>query len=384
MSTEITEIVKKAADRIESVEKSVEKNSKAIDGLYATVMDIEQKGNGYRGLPGGRPRDPLAAASDMKALEPLASREVKSVRIPMTATIAELRKSTFVFGSGDGNTSSESSGFDVQPQRLQTIGDDSRRRLSLLDVMPRVQVSSNAFEFNRLAGYSNAAGYQVNQGDLKSQASLPTELEQVRIQTIAHFIKASTQVLQDAASMPNFLNSLMLYGVLEKLEREIIAGSGTDSIAGLKAAGNYTVFTPSAGATNAADKIGEALASLDIAGWRGNAILLHPRAWQAMRAERATTGNEYLVGSWSSPAPPNVWGVPVITSAAVGENECFVLDTSQTLLLDRMSPLVEMGYVDDDFTRNLVTIRAELRASVAVISPSAVIYFELEEASSGP
>ena len=36
--------------------------------------------------------------------------------------------------------------------------------------------------------------------------------------------------------------------------------------------------------------------------------------------------------------------------------------------------VVEMGYVNDDFTKNLVTIRAEERLGLAVDRPAAIMY----------
>jgi HK97 family phage major capsid protein len=319
--------------------------------------------------------NPLQKALSGDALKPLIDRHQKSVRIALTSTIATLRKSTIV-GAGNEASSGQDQ-FNVQPFRSNVIGGDARRRLSLLDVMPRLQIAVNAFEFNRLTGYTNAAGYQVDEGATKPEGTFPTELETARIYTIAHWIKASSQVLADQPALQNYVGDLMNYGVLQKLENELISGTGTNAIAGLRATGNNTPFTPTSNATNAADKIGEALAALDVLGWSGNVILMHPNDWQVMRSERASTSNEYLVGSWSSPAAPNVWGVPVVTSPAVPEGECFVMDSSQTMLLDRASPVLEVGYTDDDFTRNLVVLRAELRAGLAVLSPTAVLHLEL-------
>jgi HK97 family phage major capsid protein len=375
MNTEVTEIVKKAADRIEAVEKAQQDHATALAGINASLIDMAQRQPGQV-LPGSLASvNALHKALAGDVLKPLIDRHQKSVRIALTSTIATLRKSTIV-GAGNEASSGQDQ-FNVQPFRSNVIGGDARRRLSLLDVMPRLQINVNSFEFNRLTGYTNAAGYQVDEGDTKPEATFPTELETSRIYTIAHWIKASNQILADQPALQNYVGDLMNYGVLQKLENELISGSGTNAIAGLRATGNNNPFTPTTNATNAADKIGEALAALDILGWSGNVILMHPNDWQVMRSERATTSNEYLVGSWSSPAAPNVWGVPVVTSPAVPEGECFVMDSSQTMLLDRASPVIEVGYTDDDFTRNLVVLRAELRAGLAVLSPTAVLHFDI-------
>lgn len=374
MSTEITEIVKKAADRIEAVENRQIELAKSVADINGAIIEIAQKSEGMK-LYGTAPRNVVKSALSGDALAPLAKGQSKQARIPITASIDQLRKS-FIHGDQAGS-SSDSDLVTPMTQRVAGIAGWTGRPLSILDVIRRLPCNSNTFEFNRINSYTSAAAYQVLEGGAKAQGSVPVELERVSIRTIAHYFKASNQVISDEPSLMGFMETLLRYGVMEKLERELIGGTGTDSIAGLLAPGNFTVFTPTTDATNAADKIGQAIAYLRIVGWEANLILLHPNDWQAMRAERASTSNEYLVGSWSSPAAPNVWGVPVVASPAVTEGDCLVLDANQVAILDRQNPVVEIGYVDDDFTRNLMTMRGELRAALAVFAPSAVLYFEI-------
>jgi hypothetical protein len=56
---------------------------------------------------------------------------------------------------------------------------------------------------------------------------------------------------------------------------------------------------------------------------------------------------------------------------AIGEP--LVFDASQIAILDRQSARVELGRESDDFTRGLVTMLAEVRAGLAVFSPSAIL-----------
>ena len=45
-----------------------------------------------------------------------------------------------------------------------------------------------------------------------------------------------------------------------------------------------------------------------------------------------------------------------------------------TALYDRSGAVVEMGYVNEDFTNNLITVRAEERLGLGVERPSAILY----------
>ena len=62
----------------------------------------------------------------------------------------------------------------------------------------------------------------------------------------------------------------------------------------------------------------------------------------------------------------------MVTSAAATAGQAIVLDASQLALVDRQTPIVEAGLDADDFSKNLITLRAELRAATAIFSPTAV------------
>src|SRR3546814_20956592 len=70
-----------------------------------------------------------------------------------------------------------------------------------------------------------------------------------KIPTIAHFIKASKQILADVNSLRMTLNNRLLYGLELEIESQIITGQGTaDNMSDLTQTGNFTAFTPSSSA----------------------------------------------------------------------------------------------------------------------------------------
>jgi HK97 family phage major capsid protein len=72
-----------------------------------------------------------------------------------------------------------------------------------------------------------------------------------------------------------------------------------------------------------------------------------------------------------------VWGLPVITSNNVQAGKFYCGASFATQLMTRSGVTVEMGYVNTDFTQNLVTILAEMRAALAVFRPDAIRYGDL-------
>lgn len=240
-------------------------------------------------------------------------------------------------------------------------------RLSILDLLPTVQISEKVYEFVALDGYLNAADYQIKEGDLKAGTDLPTKLARAEVATIAHWLPASLQVLDDNAGLQSLIQQVLSIGCRQKLEREVLIGNGGDGkIKGLVP--QATVFDPAA--TTAADRVGAAITDLNAAGWNANAIVMHPDAWFSIASSKNDTA-EYILGSPRDPSPANLWGVRVVTSPAMVANMVLVLDTSVTALLDRQQVSVQVSRHDgDNFRRNMVTILAELRAGLALYAAS--------------
>ncbi|WP_282370370.1 phage major capsid protein [Pseudomonas sp. PS02290] len=264
-----------------------------------------------------------------------------------------------------------STSYPTAPVRAPGIQGIPQPRLSLLDVLPIVPVEGSTYEYVRLDGYLSGAAYQVKEGDEKAEGQLPTKMDRAEIATIATWIPASLQVLNDNTQLQDQIGLLMSVGVRQKLEAELLIGNGgPGEILG------FIAQAPAAGITTGkpVDRIGLALTDLKAAGWNPNVIVMNPRDWFAIESERANDGDgQYVIGTPRDPAPPSLWGTPVVVTMGMPELGALILDTSTTALLDRQEVTVEASRMDgDNFRRNLVTILAELRAGLAVYAPSSM------------
>ncbi len=366
MSDAILKAVKDHADTT-AVELKALRDSQS--DLKNELADMAQKSGAPSGFGMPVVKTVAAKISEDTQLSAMRERTSKSAIIPMTESVDTLRKSIV---GGVGQVGDES--YDLQANRATGIMNDPRRRLSLLDLMQRIAVSSSSFEFTTLDGFVDAANYQALEGDAKANQAMPTALQTVPIQTIAVILGASEQVIADAPQLQQFINSRLIYGVTQKLESEIISGAGgAGQINGLL--NQATAFTPTLDIATA-DAIGEAKAALEITGWTPGAVVMNPGDWQTIRSERNSSG-EYVASGWDSPAGPNVWGVPVVASAAMPAGQVIVMDPSQVALLDRKQAQFEIGRINDDFQTNTLRMRAELRSGLAVMAPSAVLKFAI-------
>jgi HK97 family phage major capsid protein len=160
-------------------------------------------------------------------------------------------------------------------------------------------------------------------------------------------------------------------------ETQIISGNGTgQNISGMTKSGNYTAFTPSSG-EQALDGVNRAKYKVIEADYMPTGILLNPTNWGAIERLKGSD-NAYLVGNPFGTITPVLWGLPVVASNSMTAGKQLVADFATSYeYAERQSTVIDVGYVNEDFTKNLVTIRAEKRGALATIRPASAYYGDL-------
>jgi HK97 family phage major capsid protein len=71
----------------------------------------------------------------------------------------------------------------------------------------------------------------------------------------------------------------------------------------------------------------------------------------------------------------NPFGVRVVLSNNMTSGKFLIgALNSSAMVYNRQGAVIEMGYINDDFTKNLVTIRAEERLGLGVERPTGILY----------
>ncbi len=369
----LTATLSEIGDRVQAMRKNTEDKQ---GELQARLLELEQKAvaGGFSSSKRSTSRhseNPVAAS----LIENNAFAAIKA-GMPTSGRLT-VEQGIHAAISNPGRGQEGATEWLSEPQRLPGIQGIAPARLTLLDVLPVQPVTGATLEYVAIDGYVNGADYQVAEGDEKAEADLPTALQRAEIATLAHWIPASLQVLDDNAGLQAQISQVLSISLRQKLEHELLVGAGGEGkILGLvpRAQPGFAAVS-----TNAADRVGEAVTDLESSGWSASVILLNPHDWFTIASERAEAGNgQYVLGSPRDPAPPSLWGRPVVLNPSMPLNAALVLDTSQTVLLDRQQVTIEASRVDgNNFRRNLVTILAELRAGLAVYAPSAMRLVQL-------
>jgi HK97 family phage major capsid protein len=162
----------------------------------------------------------------------------------------------------------------------------------------------------------------------------------------------------------------------QRVDAQLLNGNGSSpNLSGLTDSGNYTAYT-AVSDDNLVDAINRAKYALWATGNMPDTVIVNPADWSAMELTResANTGM-YLYGAPGTVAQPTAFGLRIVVSSHMAEGYFVVGAISgSTALYARQGAVVEMGYVGNDFTNNLVTIRAEERLGLGVERPAGILY----------
>ncbi len=219
----------------------------------------------------------------------------------------------------------------------------------------------------------NSAG-MVGEGVAKQQSDFDLVEASSQVKKVATWIKVSKEMVDDIPFMRGEINNELMELIELKMDEQILLGDGLgDNMTGLD--GFCTAFTPAAQFVNTiptannSDVLRVALAQIENANFIPNYILLNPDDAAAMELTKTSVG-EYTYPMFVPQADgiTRVKGVPVIVNPGVPTGDYYVGDFTKANLRMREEMNIQVGYINDDFTRNMMTVLAEARACFFVKS----------------
>jgi HK97 family phage major capsid protein len=261
----------------------------------------------------------------------------------------------------------------VAPDRREMIP-LPMRPMTVRDMVAQGETVSNAIEFAVQTTRTNNAA-PVAEGALKPSSNYAWDLRNFPVRTIAHLVKASRQILDDAPGLQSIIDAEMRYGLRFAEEAQFLLGDGTgQNVLGIiPQASAYSAAFTIAGAT-AIDVIRLAMLQAVQALLPVTATVLHPTDWTKIEVAKDGMGR-YIIGDPQGTVVRRLWGAPVLESLAMTAGQ-FVTGgfANAAQIFDRMQIEVLISTENnDDFEKNMVTIRAEERLAFVVKRPAAFI-----------
>lgn len=307
-----------------------------------------------------------------------------NVQLKGSLLAAMARKALIYSASGQG-------GNLIMSDRLPGFVDILQRQLTILDLIPTAQTTSNMIEYVKEKTFTNNAATvaeataTTGTTGLKPESVLNFELATSPVQTIAHWIPVTNAMLADAPQIRGIVDNRLIYGLNQELEDQVLSGDGTSpNLSGILDQTGLQTLGLSAGSTyggqaNVVDAAYAAMVQIQVTGLATpDAFVFNPIDWAAVRLmrESAVTGNvnpgAYLYGPPSVAGPMTLWGRPVVESLGMTQNTllCGAFQIG-CMLFDREQAGIRVGTIDDQFVRNMQTILAELRAAFVVFRDTA-------------
>lgn len=268
-------------------------------------------------------------------------------------------------------------GDGAAPTRLPGAVELPQRRMTIRDLLTQGQMDGNTLEYVQETGFTNSAA-PVAEGTAKPESDVKLDLKTSTAKVIAHWMKASRQALDDVSFLRSMIDQRLLYGLSYAEENQLLNGDGTgQNLSGIitNATAYSAEFTPSS--ATAIDTMRLAMLQAALAEYPATGHVMHPTDWARIETTK-DAGGQYIIGNPQGTLSPTLWGLPVVATQAIAQDKfltgAFRLGAQ---LFDRWEARVEVGYENDDFTKNLVTILAEERLALAVYRPEAFVYGDL-------
>ncbi|TKI02769.1 phage major capsid protein [Martelella alba] len=282
--------------------------------------------------------------------------------------------------TGEGVSSTNSL---VVSDRVQGIVAPPERTLTIRNLLIPGTTSSNSIEFVQEKGFTNNAN-TVAEGALKPKSDITFELKSAPVRTIAHYFKASRQILDDAPGLASYIDGRAQYGLRFKEEQQLLSGDGTGAnILGILP--QATEFTPALSLANATpiDRLRLAVLQAVLAEYPASGFVLNPIDWAGIELTKDNEGR-YIIAQPVNGGIPRIWGLPVVETQAMAQKTFLTGAFNMAAqIFDRMDIEVLLSTEnEDDFIRNMVTIRAEERLAMAVYRPEAFVTGSVTESGS--
>lgn len=278
----------------------------------------------------------------------------------------------------------------ILPDRQAGILPMPTRRMTVRDLITPGRTSSSTIEYLKETGFQNLAAV-VAEGGTKPQSDIAFDLLNTPVVTIAHWVKASNQILADAPMLESYIDGRLRYGLEYVEEAQLLNGSGsggnlngiyTQATAYSAPAGGYGGGFYEDGSTviaaQALDILRLAMLQAQLAEFPATGIVLNPIQWAAIETLKDSNGR-YIIGDPKNDLSPRLWTLPVVATQAMTTDK-FLVGAFKlgAQVFDREDANVQISTEDgDNFIKNMVTIRAEERLGLAVYRPEAFIKGDL-------
>lgn len=264
----------------------------------------------------------------------------------------------------DGNYSGGVVGLSDLEQGVTRI---VRRKPFLRQLINLGTTSSKYVTYIEQSGPEGGAG-MTGEGALKSQADFDLVERNAVTKKVTAWIKVSKEMIADLPFMRREIDTELMELVALKLDEQILKGDGTgNNLVGILAnaiawsAGSFANAIPE---PNNLDVLRVAISQIQGADFEPNYILMNPIDVAEFDVTKTSAGEYTQPMIYTDNSGVKRYnGIEIIQNTGVTAGDFLVGDFTKSNLRLREDMQIQVGFVNDDFTKNLFTILCEARAT---------------------
>lgn len=271
----------------------------------------------------------------------------------------------------------------LNPQRVPGIVGPGLRTFVLRDLIPFYPTANNAVDFVKENALTSNASSQTEASD-KQESALTFTIDSATVTTIAHWIPATRQVLDDFTQLQQYIESRLMWGLKNKEDEQLLKGDGLGAhISGLITEATAYNTSYNVASDTYIDKLRHAKKQVRLSEFEADGVVLNPADWEAIELIKTEEGGankgQYIMGGPAGTAEPRIWGMPVVLTTQMTAGKFLVANFGLACAgYEREAARIDVSTEHSDyFVKNMVAIRAEMRVTLAVFRPLALIYGSL-------
>jgi HK97 family phage major capsid protein len=376
---------------VENLNLTPEQVVEKINGMLAEKMasvptkdevtQLKSELDNYKSLESKNAEMEKAIAKMEGRLEAMAEKAIDAPKSQSPKTMREALVKAYVDNVKNIQESIEKGQrihLDVKAPAEVTITDDYTGNIALSVLEPGVnrvarpirrmrEISNVGSTTSKFVTYIQQTGYIGNiewtaEAQAKYNGEVKYEEISEEVKKIAAYIKVSKEMLADLAFVRSEINTELMEAIEQNIDLALLSGSGGNSINGILTlapgfnAGTFAGTIPSA---NISDVIRIAKAQIESANFVPTHVVLNPQDVAKIELTKTTVGEYTYPAFWD--ANMRLAGLIVVSSNNITTGTALIGDFSKFNIKFREDLNMSVGYENDDFTRNMVTILCEAR-----------------------
>ena len=253
---------------------------------------------------------------------------------------------------------------DVALSVLDPIVDRIKRPIRRVQEIANVGTTTSKYVVYIQQTTASTSSFILEAG-AKAQGQVQYQEVSVEVKKVASTLKVSKEMLTDLAFMQSEVNYDLMESVEQSIDNALLNGNGVganlDGVINQSTAWSAGTFAGTITNANVSDVIRVGKAQIEASNFTPTHVILNPEDVAKIQLTKTAQGEYTYPIFMDQTGAMNLAGMVVVSSANMTADNFVIGDFSRFNVRYREALNMSIGYVNDDFQRNMVTILCEAR-----------------------